>query len=126
MTKSNLIPLNKRSKKRRTEIQLKGQRSITEKRRISCALNPMKHGRYSKFFSKKVLELAKNPQSCALQIFNLVSAIEKDWDKFNPKLKMELGRLYCEAYKTIHGTRNINITSTQDQWDTLFGKLGIK
>jgi hypothetical protein len=56
-----------------------------------------------------VMELAKSPETSAYKIFDLVERIGKDWGSLSPTLRIELARLYCEAHKTIHGTKNLNV-----------------
>lgn len=56
-----------------------------------------------------VQELAKSPEVSALKIFELIRNVEEIWESLTPKMKMELAKLYCDAHKTIHGQKNLNV-----------------
>lgn len=109
MNNENLINLKTRSKKERTEIARQGGLVKSEAKRIANLTKNLKHGRYAKTFTLMVQDLAKSPETSALQIFNLIEQIKDDWHDLNPSLKMVLIRLYCEAHRTIHGTKQVNV-----------------
>jgi len=81
----------------------------SEAKTLANVTKNLKHGRYAKKFSLMVEQLARSPETSALKIFDLVERIGEDWHSLNPKLRIELARLYCEAHKTIHGTKNLNV-----------------
>jgi len=81
----------------------------SEAKTLANVTKNLKHGRYARKFSVMVTELAKSPETSALKIFQLVEAISKDWSTLNPKLKIEIARLYMEAHRTCHGTKNLNV-----------------
>jgi len=109
MTNNHLIPLNKRPKEEARLIQIAGGQAKSEKKTFANRIKGIKHGRYATKFNLMVQDLAKNPQTSALKIFDLIERIGTDWDSLTPKLKMDLSRLYCEAHRTIHGTKQINL-----------------
>jgi len=114
MNNQNLVPLNKRSVEEARIIQRKGGLVKSEKKTLANVTKNLKHGRYARKFSLMVMELAKSPETSAYKIFDLVERIGKDWGSLSPKLRIELGRLYCEAHKTIHGTKNLNVNLNQE------------
>jgi len=106
MTENDLINLKERTPEQRKEIARKGGLAKSERKTLANITKNLKHGRYARKFSLMVQELARNPEISALKIFDLVENIREDyWDTLNPKLKIELVKLYCEARKTIHGTK---------------------
>jgi len=109
MKPTMLIPLNKRSKEEARKIQRMGGLAKSEAKTIANCTKNLKTGRYAKKFSLMVQNLAKSPETSALKIFALIEGIQKDWAILNPKLKMDLARLYCEAHRTLHGTKQLNV-----------------
>ena len=116
MNTKNLIPLNKRTKEEARSIQSSGGSANTEKQKLQRMLAPIKHGRYARKFSLMVKDLAKDPELSAIKIFDIVERVSDDWSILNPQLKMQLGRLYCEAHRTIHGTKttNLNLNANEE------------
>ena len=109
MTQDDLIDLRQRTPEERKEIARAGGLAKSEAKTLANSIKNIKHGKYARKFSLMVQELAKNPDVSAFKIFDLINRIEGDWDNLNPKLKMELAKLYCEARKTIHGTKQTNV-----------------
>jgi len=68
----------------------------------------LKHGRYASKFTLLVQELASDPKASALKIFDLIERIKGDWNQLTPKLRMDLAKLYCEAHRTVHGTKQLS------------------
>jgi hypothetical protein len=121
MTESNLISLRDRSPEERSLIAAKGGRVKSEAKRMANQTKNLKHGRYAKQLSLTVQELAKNPEKSAIKIFDLVERIGVDWDTLNPRTKIELARLYCEAHRVIHGTKQVNVNLNTDLLHDLEG-----
>ena len=112
--KDNLIPINLRTKEEALKIQIKGGMAKSEAKTLANGFKNLKHGRYARKFTLMVRELAQNPQTSALKIFQLIEQIGADWANLDYKLRMELARLYCEAHKTIHGTKQLNLNLNTD------------
>lgn len=109
MTKKDLINLKDRTPEERRRIATKGGLVKSETKRVANLTKNLKHGKYATQLSLTVNQLAKSPETSALKIFDLIERIGDDWDKLNHRLKMDLARLYCEAHKTIHGTKQLNV-----------------
>jgi len=109
MTKEDLVSLKDRPYEERIEIARKGGLVRSENKSLANGLKNLKHGRYATKLNLTVKELAKSPENSALKIFSLVEKIGQDWKKLSSKLQMDLTRLYCEAHRTIHGTKQLNV-----------------
>jgi predicted DNA-binding protein YlxM (UPF0122 family) len=109
MTEEDLINLKDRSPVERAEIARQGGLVKSEKKTLANITKNLKHGKYARKFSLMVQELAKNPDVSAFKIFDLINRIEAEWEELNPKLKIDLAKLYCEARKTVHGIKQTNV-----------------
>ena len=109
MSKENLINLKERTSEERKEIARQGGLVKSERKTLANITKNLKHGKYARKFSIMVQELAQNPELSSLKIFDLIERIGHNWDNLHPKLQMELVKLYCEARKTVHGTKQYNL-----------------
>jgi hypothetical protein len=109
MTEEDLINLKERTPEERKAIARQGGLVKSERKTLANITKNLKHGRYARKFSIMVQELAQNPELSSLKIFDLIERIGSNWDNLHPKLQMELIRLYCEARKTVHGTKQYNL-----------------
>lgn len=109
MSQDDLINLKDRTPEERKEIARQGGLVKSERKTLANMTKNLKHGRYARKFSLLVNDLAKNPDASAFKIFDLIERIEGDWETLNPRLKIELAKLYCEARKTVHGTKQTNV-----------------
>ncbi len=105
----NLIPMSELSEERAREIRSMGGKTVTEKKRIANTLNPMKTGKYSKKFNERIIELAKNPEKSAFEIFNLITALGSKFEQLSDAHKIQLGNLFCKAHQTVHGSKSLNV-----------------
>ncbi len=109
MATSDLIPLNRRSKEEALAIQTAGGLVKSEAKSVANMTKNLKSGKYARKFTQQVAELSKSPEKSAFKIFGLIEQIQDDWPHLTPKLRMDLARLYCEAHRTIHGSKQLNV-----------------
>ena len=83
------------------------KKESSNKRKIASRLNPLKHGRYSKYFNPKVTEFIKNPQILAGLMMEAIDKL-KDED-LSPKDRTLYLNVLTNVHRTIFGNKALNV-----------------
>ncbi len=111
---SQLVDLRNRPPEERQAIARKGGLARSDAKTLANMTKGLKHGRYAKGITRTVEELASDPNRSALKIYQLIDRLEAASGSLPPRLQMDLVRLLCEAHRTIHGTKQTNLSITAE------------
>jgi hypothetical protein len=104
MSKEHLINLKNRSKEERINIARKGGLVKSEKKALANSIKNIKSGIYATKFTKRILELSRNPEKSASQIFDLIERVGDDFDELDKNLQIKVARLLLEAHRVVHSS----------------------
>ena len=87
----------------------------TARQRIANALNPLKHGKTSKYFNTEVTKFIKDPKLLADIIMDSIKKLEKE--DLDVKERILYTNTLLSAWKTIFGSKSLslNVEVTPEQ-----------
>ena len=83
------------------------KRKPSSKQKIANAINPLKHGKTSKYFNTEIAKFIKDPQMLADILMDSIKRLEKE--KLDTKERILYTNMLTNVYKTIFGNKNLNL-----------------
>ena len=80
------------------------ERKVSDKQRIANRINPLKHGRDSKYFSPRLAEFVKNPMLLSNIMLETIDKLKDE--NLSNKERIAYANTLSGIYKTIFGSKS--------------------
>jgi len=88
------------------QIKVKKRKS-SSRQKVVNAINPLKHGKTSKYFNTEVAKFIKDPKLLADILMDSIKKLEKS--DLDTKERILYTNTLTNVYKTIFGNKNLNL-----------------